>query len=383
MKSIHLLKSLVLLSILYFPLAIKQIDIVFTSGESVKPGEYSYVKIWTDTCGNQSILKKLSASWSETMRVFDEINNYYSNSFGFKKPILNVYRDFKMDICGISPWPDKVILGEKGWLFVGNYYSNGIKEAVRMDTFDDRQLATIRNNYRNFETWRKKQGFAFYIAITPDKPSVYGDYLPIIKSVRPGKLDQLKKNFSSIGIEVIDLKDNFPIKKSIRLFHKTDSHWNDAGAFLGYQVLISRIKKDFPDIPEHSFNEYTIDSAIQDKGDLSWMLTKKIQENWITLKPIYIENIDKKPNQFKVPDYFKGMPGEYEIRLENPERKYSILIFRDSFLTSMIKFFANDFKSELFLWNPISRDMILKTKPDIVVYETNERALDLFTYFPY
>jgi len=347
MKKLPLPATFLLLSVFFLPLALTQIEAAFSTATNKPSDEFNYLKIWSDTTENQSLYKKITASWSETMRIFDQVNNYYTNSYAFKTTLFNIYRDFKLGILHKSPWPDKVILGNDDWMFLGNGFANVIKETRRVDTFNLRQLSFIKNNFRNFETFRRKEGFSFFLAIAPDKPSVYGDYLPILKSDRPGKLDQVKAIMTDLGITVIDLNENRKNSLPIRRFHKTDTHWNSYGAFLGYQRLIATIKTKYNDVPVHRLDEFTFDSAVWDQGDLSRMMTIKKPENWIKMTPIYQVNRERLPDQFKVPDQFVGVTDDYEIRLHNPDRKYSVLIFRDSFFSNMSDFFANDFRKEL------------------------------------
>lgn len=379
MKSLKLYKSLLLLSVFYFPLVNKLIDTAFSPEENIKKNEYGYTKIWPDTAGSPILLKKLSDSWFETMRIIDVAISDYFQSSGFRKILFNTYRDLNIKIFGISPWPEKVLFGTQGWLFLGNSFGNVIKESKGIDTFDLRQLSMIRNNFRNFEKWRGKQSFSFYLAIAADKSSVYGEYLPIRKANRPTKADQVIKVLSEIGIKVIDLKKSLSSKNNIRLYDKTGTHWNGYGAFLGYQALMSAIKKDFPDIPVRSVNEYSIDSSTASQLGLSRMLSLEIKERRIMLNPRYPLKTTREHDQYKVPEYFIGSSDDYEIRLANTDKKYSILIFRDSFFINMMKYLVNDFKNEVFLWDKMNREIILKTKADIVVFEVVERELDFLT----
>ena len=65
------------------------------------------------------------------------------------------------------------------------------------------------------------------------------------------KLTELKNNLiNEINFNIIDLTDTLlASKKEAQLYHKTDSHWNDIGAFIGYSKTIKEIS-NFCDAPK-------------------------------------------------------------------------------------------------------------------------------------
>lgn len=386
MRNIAFFKILLLLSVFYLPLVTKLLIKPIPSAVTPKKEKFgiSHCQVIKKESNFVSYgIKKIKETWFVTTRVVNEVNNADSKSIGFAKTLFNIYRDFKLDLIGISPWPEKVILGTNGWLFVGNSFSNGIKEYLGIDTISLRQLSFMRNNFKDFETWRRKAGFAFYLAIAPDKPYIYGNYLPFSKYSNNTEIDQVKKNLSEIGIKVIDLQQDFPAVKKIRLYHKTDTHWNSYGAYLGYITLITTIRKDFPAVTVRSADEYILDSVDWDQGELSRMIAIKNSEKRITMKAKYKVNETREPDQFNVPDYHVGSIDDYEIRINNPEKKLSILIFRDSFFTDMSYFFSNDFQKEVFIWDHLSRSKISQIKPDIVIYEIVGRNIDVLATLNY
>jgi hypothetical protein len=101
------------------------------------------------------------------------------------------------------------------------------------------------------------------------------------------------------------------------------------------------------------------------------------------MKAKYKVNETRVPDLFPVPDNFLGSIEDYEIRVENPDKKHSILIFRDSFFTDVSYFVLNDFQKEVFFWRHMNRSVILQTKPDIVVYEIVGRDIDVLSTLNY
>ena len=91
------------------------------------------------------------------------------------------------------------------------------------------------------KAWLDERNIDFYVAVAPNKHSIYGEELPIKKGNKTTKLEQLKAIFESEALDFIDLSDAFPDKSEGRLYHKTNTHWNDYGAYWGYKALLSKI----------------------------------------------------------------------------------------------------------------------------------------------
>ena len=83
-------------------------------------------------------------------------------------------------------------------------------------------------------------GIAYQLVIAAEKHSVYPEHLPTwIPAAR--KTDQIGQLVAYLKtnstVPVLDLRVPLRLAKTNLLtFHVTDTHWNDYGAFIGYEV---------------------------------------------------------------------------------------------------------------------------------------------------
>src|SRR5204862_8316357 len=54
-----------------------------------------------------------------------------------------------------------------------------------------------------------------------------------------------------------------------RLYHCTDTHWNDSGAFVAYRAVIERVKAWFPDLRSLTESDLTRRRVVTPGGDLA------------------------------------------------------------------------------------------------------------------
>ena len=202
----------------------------------------------------------------------------------------------------------------------------------------------------------------------------------IKKSPGLTKLDQLTAELAKSHVQVIDLKQDFGLLPNVRLFHKTDSHWNQAGAFLGYLTIMNRIKIDFPGISILKLNDFIIDTTITKRQDISLMFHSNANESFIRLQPIHPGRAIKTENRLRVPPSYHGLVNNYEYRYSCVDSPLKTLVFRDSFTGGLIPFLSQSFGETVFVSGKINMDIIEQEKPDIVVIEVVERNIDAYIY---
>ena len=171
------------------------------------------------------------------------------------------YRDFLIDIyfnigVGIDLGTKKTLIGKNGWLFQNEYHDkynlhNLLSYANRLDFTKD-ELNTIVDNLLKVKKFCDKHHIRFYLMVPPDKHRVYARYMPsyLLRENRPS-LSKRLSHFVSDKVSFVPLEDEFlkqSTDESVLLHYKTESHWSEDGAYLAYQLLMEKIKKDFPDI---------------------------------------------------------------------------------------------------------------------------------------
>ena len=303
-----------------------------------------------------------------------DIKTYYSNNFGGRNSIYLAYKKFTQNALKENPLPDKVVQGSNGWLFLGNSFSDAYSESLGYKQFSKNELQQIANKIKHQREWLEERSIQYYISVAPNKHTVYKEYLPFKSFKVKTRLQALKEYLKEkINFELIDLKENIiPIKDSINLYHKFDSHWNDHGAFLGYEKLMDNLQLKNQIIKKQRmfFSDIVLDTIINEIGGLNKVLMNTNREEWKILKK-------KQSDYLQLPDIYIGKIDDYENRFLNKTKKLKILIFRDSFSIALQKYINETFGETVLIWNfDFDKDLIEKEQPDIVLYEVVERYLE-------
>jgi alginate O-acetyltransferase complex protein AlgJ len=341
----------------------------------------------TDT-GSASIENRKMATRPDSSLILNSFpdyaarfEKYYNDSFGLRDKLIRWNNRLRLFLFSESPIAG-VRLGREGWLFYANEWE--LEEYENAMPYRVQDLEKIRRIQEDRRIWLERQGIKLFILIAPDKETIYSEYLPpeIHKIGRDSRLDQVKDYLrSEPGIEFIDLrKDLLRPKPAQRLFHRTDTHWNDYGAFVGYATLMERIAQHFPAVRQPSIDEYTVSIAERKGGDLADMLSLSdvIREKRITLVPKFTPRAVDASRPYPDPVDTTVYPGrEMVIKETNDPRLPKVLVFRDSFAWPLIPFMAESFQSSVFVWtSEFLPELIEREKPDLVIYEYVERYVN-------
>ncbi len=301
-----------------------------------------------------------------------QLKKYYTDDFGLKNTLSNSYIHIKHRKLNETPLPSKVVIGKNGFLFLGNSVNNVVNKSLGFVLFTKSELATIKAKIIERKQWLEARNIAFYVAVAPNKHSVYRENLPFTFPETTTQKEQLITYLQKeINFNLLDLGEQFPQKKQQnRLYHKLDSHWDNLGAFYAYQTLIDEIQKDFPSIQKKTLAEYKLDTIFR-IGDIGTMINYTKKDTIVTLQlkqPIEIDTIKKaQHNPIKIATSF----------FKNNTKKQKILVFRDSFGTALKQYLNQTFGECTYIWSyKFDKEIIRKEKPDIVIMQYVERNLD-------
>ena len=272
---------------------------------------------------------------------------------------------------------EKAFMSKENWFFYK--LDNGIKNFQNAILFSQWELNAITNYLNGFQEWCKKRNKKFYVVIAPDKNKIYGEYFYDLKKQRPDSesktqqlLNHLQKNSN---INVVYPRDILLNNKGKGLLYwKNDTHWNRLGAYYGYLDIIKRIQQDFPQIPQAQIIGFTEENHL--KGDLIKMFSPSQQFEDPTIYKIPVVKDTSSCQE-------KG--SSRDISCKNKNGRLNLVMFRDSFTTSMIPYLAQSFKNARFLWHyEISpEDFSAMKKADIIIYEIVERGTYFMTIFKF
>lgn len=308
-------------------------------------------------------------------------NSYIDDNMPFRNELVKTYSAIDYYVFKKSI-DSNAIIGKEGWLF----YFNGGDGCSREDylgekLFSDEDLKKITENCMAFQKTLEKQGREFVLFIAPNKERIYSEYMPD-KYGKPATMyrtlqvvQYLRKN--------TDIKVVYPYEELMQakeklsedLYYKTDTHWNQIGAYIGACTLLKDLEME---MPITNSSGLTIRIKEPHIGDIL---------NMYNLNDIYIGNdveydvtYDDKNNYTKISDSFYETI-EYS---NNTNKGLRLYIISDSFASGMGEYFAEIFSYTCMRHRKTYTYEDIKDKnPDIVVYETVERLIEELKEFPF
>jgi hypothetical protein len=302
---------------------------------------------------NLAMMPGLTA-FADFSKNFD---SYVNDNFGLRKLFIRMNNTVKVDALQIPQISD-VILGKNSWLF----YKDAVNDSNGTTQLDDILLQALNENIQKQNDWLTQRGIYYLIVIAPNKESIYPEYIPDIysKGQKQSRTDQILEYLQShhSKVPILDLRKPILEAKSAYpylLYWKTDTHWNEYGAFIGYCSIIEQLSVVFPNLQRISKSDFTISEApILRPGDLSNMLS--MQDKFVDTKSI-------KATLNSNGDSDSGKIG-------------TAVIFGDSFYDAIDPYFSNNFseiskpeRSHNFDYNWITGN------PEVVINLVVERRL--------
>lgn len=305
---------------------------------------------------------------------FFDLQKYFNDRLAYRNKSVDFISRFKYSVFKTSPTPNIVTIGKDDWLFYTIQNSMDITNTL----FAEDELIKIKNNLQIVTKWFALKGIKYYFFVAPIKARIYPEKLnaELLQKFKISKLDQLY-NFlkNDTTINVIDVRDELIAGKNIRpTYIKTDTHWNEFGAFLAYEKIIKSVKKDFPNIISNNISQFKIDSFEANEGDLQLMMGFEDEINFTQykltnksgIKPIIIDS--SKINNSSTINSIREMP--------NKINGLKLFVVRDSYTEYLRIFLTPNFDRSFYAWTttvPVTR--VLEEKSDLIIHEILERFI--------
>src|SRR5262249_34327890 len=197
---------------------------------------------------------------------------FWNDHFGFRPRLIRWHNLVKLRL-GIAP-SDVVYLGRNGWLFLRS--DNRLEYYRAGHPLSEGQLGQWPQHLEERRDWLAARGVAYLFVVAPNKDSVYPELVPArIHRARPdSSLDQLVTRLRGRStVEVLDLRVPLRAAKSrIRVYQRTDSHWNDPGAFEAYRAIMERVAARIPQAAALPWSAFDLRTKTTLGGDLSHLI---------------------------------------------------------------------------------------------------------------
>jgi alginate O-acetyltransferase complex protein AlgJ len=307
-------------------------------------------------------------------RAFDA---WYDDHVGFRDTLIRSYALLKIELFGVSP-TDTLVVGKSGWFFFGD--PDALAQYRGVDPLSEAELARWAQVVRERRDWLAERGVAYLLVLVPDKHLVYPEFMPdqITRTGSEHPLDQLAAYLArETDVPVLDLRAPLLKEKpKTRVYHRTDSHWNDVGAYVGYTAILDRLRTLVP-----ALADAVPTPAVQTRETTPGLGLASI----VGLQRAYPEEVigaqKSAPRSRPKPEH-RATYAERERTLQplahgvDDARLPRAVVFRDSFGNALIPYLSENFRRILYVWNrDVDPRVVEIEKPDVVIQEVVGRFL--------
>lgn len=295
---------------------------------------------------------------------------YWNDSFAFRWYLIRAHSLAKLAL-GVSPSP-KALVGQDGFLFYAGEQSVDYFRNVK--PFTAAELTHWREDLEERRDWLAARGIRYLVVVAPDKETIYPEFMPpALRPVRTeSRLDQLLADLRVRSkVDVVDLRPSLMrAKAGGRVYHKTDTHWNDAGALVASREILARLENWFPAISDAPARG-ALQTHVTAGGDLARILAleDRFPEERIDWVPSGVALARRVTSD--------GLQSEDVTVMECVDcAGPRVVMNHDSFNANLAPLLAEHFRRLVLVeGSKLATTLIEREKPAIVIQEFVERGL--------
>jgi hypothetical protein len=350
--------------------------------------------------------RKLDKELLKTLTL--QIDAYINDRFAFRSRAVSFMNNVNFFVLHKSH-DKKLLVGKDKWLFyidktLGDEFANFKK--TNLFTVEERQK--FLDKLMMINSYCETNNIKFIFLIVPTTSSVYPEKYPFPRPEGISRTDQLINAMPEyLRDRTIFPLDYFISKKNEHtqpMYYNNGLHWNKLGAYYAAGLIYQKLKPDFPNLPEMTFQFTPYIDPGEDNYALLWWGIKKFGNfmELLNIEPnggwgsyyIYSKIESVPENDFNTVVGYPSKKGKYGIVTVNKDSSLpTAIIMRDSYFTDLEPFTSLLFSRAEYIWTqPEKRSMDyldqLPEKPDIFIWQTAERGLEAFPpadlrYFPH
>ena len=288
----------------------------------------------------------------------NDFNNYFNDRFYTRNFMVELYNRVIKYNLAFRYYETKGV-----WLNKKNNWMGG-QITEEKSSFDEDVLKSAVQSIKKLQEFSAKNNIKPYIIIVPRKRELFSTKaLPIYKNPtsRERTMQMIGYIKKETGMNILyPYAELNELSQKENSYFKTDHHWTDDGAYVGYLMLMDEIKKDFPQIhitpqSEYDFEYSNMVKVDPAKGYFTGRTYERAlldDEKILDTKYRYYKykNADKitmKHTEFKKENYFIN-------KYQNPIDAPNLFFYGDSFTQNLLPFLPNSFADteNIFTWVP-------------------------------
>ena len=273
------------------------------------------------------------------------------------------------------------------------HFVSALPDYEGANVLESGQIKSLTSRIESKVKWLNENmsGTELIYLIVPSSTTVYPETMPPQYKQSNGvkRKDQFAEAARAAGATAIDVTDALLSHKEdiYRLFHPTDSHWTEYGAWIAYTELMNYIAEKWPDAAPRSFDEMGFYEKDVDGGDMPYYLEldyKKVREVSVFSNPKFelpitmmkhttdhglLMNHDTTPKARDIKSNRSNLPSAY--------------IMRDSYGIALYDMLAERFNRTIYenMWSyPFDTDALKQYNADYIICIIAERNLGDILY---
>ena len=320
--------------------------------------------------------------WRRIDEFSIDVENYVNDYLPFRNQMIrfnNVLEYYVFDHSN----NENVIIGKDGWLFYKESEESSSMECYKgTNLFTEEQLQQMLDNLLMTRDNLAVRGCEFVLFIPSNKERIYAEYVP-------DYYGEPAEEYATLQLveyirEHSDIRVVYPYEAmmeakaalggEVLLYHKTDTHWNELGGYVGTSELLKELGIEMSALKDENIR---IEQKEDVPGDLADLLN--LGDSIDPGKAYTVEGYDM--SDVEVVQMDTSMDIVHKNKNKDPRRFFMI---RDSFGIAMVNPIASQFNYSYTI--PIfhcTEDLIEEQDPDIVVLEVLERYVNRLLTFSY
>jgi len=312
----------------------------------------------------------------------ERLSSYYDDHLGFRDDLIRMYSWLWVETLGQAPVPE-VIVGKEGWFFLGDDHAVAQHRGVVRTSAEHLERWRVALEARR--DWLRARGSEYLLVLVPNKHTVYADKLPnylapVSEESQLGALVEYLEDRSDI--EVLDLREALAQARAREpngdIYHKTDTHWNDLGAYAASRAIVTALNQRFPELG--GLESPPVRRRVEEGPGLGLPQILGLAGSF----PQRATRLEPWPARARVaPEFQSG----YEARVRR-QRPFAFetgraglhlpraVVLRDSFANALIPYLSESFARTLYVWTRAWPERLLERElPELVIQEIAERFL--------
>ena len=264
-----------------------------------------------------------------------------------------------------------VVPGRDGWLFLQRDTNRLLDQMAGVLRLNPLQLRQWRFVLETRAAWLAHLGIPYFMLIAPNAISVYPEQRPegydIVDDRPINQLVEHLEKSGSFARVIVPMQELIEAKRERLTYIPTDTHWNEFGAFVAYEVLMDEMERSGVDVRRLRREDLRIYEE-ERPGDLGPRVDPPLTSTHVLAEP-------REPSARMVADnriYNSGKNVVYECD-DAPGRCF---VHGDSFAYTFLHFMAESFGRLFYVHRPtFDYEAILAERPSAVVGVLTERFI--------